>query len=662
MIEQTNARDEQLVRVPNKKPKSKKPYVFIGILLLVVVVGSVFSVTGYKIYNARYHHDQFLVQTGIQDLRKAEALLAAYPKNFFDDRPVNQARQELANALPTFEQLATDLKSLPEISSSVPVYGTQLSVALQLVPIAIEVSQAGLLACNTLALLISRFHNPISNKGQSLSMADFTTVNQNFHQIEMVFNGVIGQLNQVKQGIQQLDPHLTLMLGTFEKEIPTLQASLNTVEKLLPVVPTLLGVGTPTNYLVEILDSTELRPGGGFIGNYGITTLTGGRISAAQITDSYLLDKPFVASGPRIPFPPAYAWFNLSPEGWSFRDSNLDADFPTVAHNAEQIYKEEGGNENVQGLIAITPALIQHMLTITGPIAVPEYHKIVTAQNMIDLIHFYQLGGPTAGEGSSLIASNDGLSSQRKHFVALLGEYFIARMRHLPSTSIAKVIQALGQAIRTKDLQVYFNLSAAENLLSQYHLDGSIQQTKGDSFFVVNANISPNKANDFITNTYNDQVAIDAQGNVTHHATITYAWTKSGKLYGSSVYKDYMRVYVPSDSNLLSQVGWESLGTTMAFGHKVWAGYFTLVYGQTRVITLIWSTAHLATHNVHGWHYQQIIQRQAGAAWKMNEQITLPTCAGQIYTSGVPVATDKQKETVTNTLIEDINLKVDYVC
>src|SRR5262249_36995151 len=113
----------------------------------------------------------------------------------------------------------------------------------------------------------------------------------------------------------------------------------------------LLGIRTPANYLIEVLDSSELRPGGGYIGNYGIATFSGGRLTAARITDTNLLDRPYNITGKAILFPSAYKWFDLA-SNWSFRDSNLDADFPTAARYAEQNYRLEGGKIPVQGVIA----------------------------------------------------------------------------------------------------------------------------------------------------------------------------------------------------------------------------------------------------------------------------------------------------------------------
>src|SRR5205085_5831196 len=244
--------------------------------------------------------------------------------------------------------------------------------------------------------------------------------------------------NQLQPEDLQLDARLSKLVGEFHTRLPLIQNAIGQAEALLAVAPQVLGIGTPAYYLVEILDSTELRPGGGFIGNYGIATLSGGRLMTAHITDVDLLDKPFEAAGNVIPYPPAYTWFDLAPESWSFRDSNLDADFPTAARYGEQTYVKEGGSVPVQGVIAITPALIEHALVITGPIAVPEYQETVTAQNLIARIHYHQLGGKAAGEGSDRIASPDGHSSLRKRFTELLAEHFLARVHQLPAADFSK--------------------------------------------------------------------------------------------------------------------------------------------------------------------------------------------------------------------------------
>lgn len=645
-----------------KKRKSKKFYFIIVTLTLACVLGAGLSVVGYQMYQTYgglYHRDLSLAQVGMQHLRKAETFVKTLSKNPLDAQNVSQARQEFATSSAAFVRVNNDLKSLPGIGTSIPVYGTRLSAALHVLPIAIEASQTGITGCDVLSLIISRLHNTLNAQAQGITMTDFTSIEADFQRIKAALILIVNQVNHLQPSDLQLDPRLGGYLATFKKDIPQLLSGLDTIEGLLPVAPMLLGIGASANYLIEILDSTELRPGGGFIGNYGIATLSGGRLTGAHITDTYLLDKAYGATGHSILFPSAYSWFNLAPS-WSLRDSNLDADFPTAARYAEQNYAREGGNIPVQGVVAITPVLIERALAITGPIQVPEYHETVTAQNLVDRIHYYQVGPGTTGHGQSL--SPDGLTTVRKHFTALLAEHFLGRVRQISSSALPKLMQLMISSLRSKDVQVYLNPSSAEKLLQSYYLDSSIQSQGGDGLFIVDANISPSKANRLITNTLNDQVEIDAKGNAIHHTTISYAWGSKGPVYGSDIYRDYVRVYVPPGSVLHMQDGWQPRGTSEVFGREVWAGFFTITYGQTDTITLVWTVPGAAAKGAKGWHYQYLLQRQAGAQWKLHLQITLPSCAATKNNWSGLVSSNKQAVALSQYLSKDLDVGADYVC
>ncbi|MFL5662256.1 MAG: hypothetical protein ACJ8BW_13030, partial [Ktedonobacteraceae bacterium] len=269
---------ENRQRAQGKKRTFKK---FCLIALPILLMSAVLAgVIGYQTNSAKYRTYVSLAQTGAQHLRTATTLLEALPKNPLDALTISQAQHEFATARSSFVQLDDGLKSLPGISTFIPVYGARLSAASRLAPLAVDLSQAGIAGCAILNLLIARLHDPVNTRGQSLTMSDMTSLDQKFQQIKTTLHQAIDQANQIQPSDLQFDPRIVKMFATFHNEIPTLQAWLDNVEKLLPVLPTLLGVGTPTNYLIEVLDSTELRPAGGFIGNYGIATFSGGKLSA----------------------------------------------------------------------------------------------------------------------------------------------------------------------------------------------------------------------------------------------------------------------------------------------------------------------------------------------------------------------------------------------
>ncbi len=644
-----------------KKYPSKKLSLLILVFFLLSGVASSISVLAYQKYTPVYHSDLSLAQTGIQHLRNAATLLENLSKKPLDPAAVTQAQHEFAAAAAAFSQVNSSLRSLPGVLTVLPVYGSRLNTALRLLPLAFEVSQAGIASCTILNIILSRFHDPLNGHAAGLSIADVNVIAKNLYQIKALVNLAVNQVNQLQPADLQFDPRLGKMIATFHTYMPALQARLSDLEGLLPIVPTLLGIGTPAHYLIEMVDSTELRPTGGFIGNYGIATLVGGRLTDAHITDIYLLDYAFNASGGHIPYPPAYTWFSqhLSSDTWSFRDSNLEADFPTSAQMGELNYMREGGKVPVQGVISITPALIQQMLAITGPIAIPEYHETVTSQNLIDRIHYHQLGPGREGNDTP---SSDGHSSVRKHFTELLAEHFMARVHQLSSSALPAFLTAMMSAMHTKDIQIYINASKAEDLLRNLHLASIISTPVADNLFVVDTNIAATKANPFITSTLNDQVTIDAKGNAVHDTTLRYDWATTGIIYGSYVYRDYVRVYMPPGALVSQQRGWQPNGTSTAYGRTVLAGSFTLIWRQTVKVHLVWIVPHAASRDAQGWHYQYQLQRQAGVLWNVHLQVTLPSCAVVKKTLGGLTSHNNKPATLGQTLNEDLLVGVDYTC
>ncbi|HLX40642.1 MAG TPA: DUF4012 domain-containing protein [Ktedonobacteraceae bacterium] len=650
------------VVMPDKgrRPKKRQRVVMIACLFLALL-GIVIPIVGYPMFENRYHQDLALAQSGEQYLQTAVALLQTMLHDPFNTATIGTAQHDFSLASTNFTRLNGELSSIPDLLTSIPVYGTRLQAAKHLAPLALEVAQAGLAGCAIVSIIASGFHDP-SNKAQGLTMQDIPALNQNIEHIKAILVQAVQQVNHLQPADLQIDPRLSKMVAEFHTYLPLIQQGLGQVEALLTVAPLILGITKPANYLVEILDSTELRPGGGFIGNYGIVTLAGGRLSSAHVIDTYLLDNHFELTH-SVSLPSDYSWFSLLSQNWGLRDSNLDADFPTSARNGEMLYQLEGGTLPLAGVIAITPALIERILAITGPIAVPEYHETITAQNLVERIHYHQI---IEDAKSGDVPSADGNSSVRKHFTALLGQYFVARLHSLAGSLLPGVLQAVIDSMYTKDIQIYLNAGAAEKVLQNYQLDDSIQSPVGDSIFVVDANIYATKANKYLLTTVEDQVTIDSTGTAIHHTLIKQTWTKAGlksiDFYGPTRYKDYLRVYLPPNSTLLAQAGWEPKDTGIASGRKFWGGYSSIYYPQTGAITLTWIVAGAAQKDAHGWRYQYLIQHQAGSQQGMNVQITLASCAAITNKSAGIVMGNRQSVYLVQALTQDTKMSIDYTC
>jgi hypothetical protein len=642
--------------------------IVLGVCLLSCILGSIPTSV---FAAAQYHEVSALAHDALTHLKNAEADAKTLSKSPFNAQATAALRAELVAAHSDFVQVSSRLQMIPGITQFIPIAGSKIGAAFRLVPIAVEGTQAGIIGCDALSIVAGALKNPLDPTAQGLTPQVTAKLTQDVDQLVALFNTMVQQINTLQPSDLTLDPRLGPAIAGFRTQLPKIQMAVQGVQTIVHLAPVLLGVGQPTNYLVEIMDSTELRPGGGFIGNYGIVSLSGGRFSIKTMQDVDLLDVNVKYGNLNIPIPPQYSWLKTLIPTWGFRDSNLDADFPTSAQYGEQLYvKEMQANgqqpEPVQGVIAITPWLIQNAMKITGPIVVPDYNETVTAANLVDEIHKHALGIYTGPDTTYDPTSG---SSLRKRFTGLLFKAFMAKVKQDLSGNFSKYAQLMIDALHSKDLQIYLNPKPAETVLQEFGLASAIQAPPtGDSVFEVDANIGGNKSNYFLTYAMNDQITLDQSGTATHHLTISYAWPYNpASLYYdfaagiNNRYHSYSRLYVPPTAVLKSESGWVNPSKpATAFGRQVWSGTTYVYYNNHLDVTLTWTVPHAATHDASGWHYTLLFQKQAGITWQLNLQVTLPGCA---TLDGQPknfTTVSGHTVSVKEPLANDVQFGVDY--
>src|SRR5437016_7348974 len=217
---------------------------------------------------------------------------------------------------------------------------------------------------------------------------------------------------------------------------------------MVGLVAWLLGVGHQRRFLVQTMDRAELRPGGGFTGQYGILQIQDGRMSPFNLTDVTLID--YAENGTEIGrnAPPGYSWMNFG--NWGIRDSHLSGDFPTTARMTMQLFQDEGGGP-VDGDIAFTPSLIGHILEVTGPIKVPGYNETITSKNLEERLHYYQQNYSAIALQRQKSGTNN--AATRKTFTTLLGRLLLERVRHLQVKQLLTIMQAAVKDLQSRDLE-----------------------------------------------------------------------------------------------------------------------------------------------------------------------------------------------------------------
>jgi hypothetical protein len=435
----------------------------------------------------------------------------------------------------------------------------------------VDITQAGLALLGAATPLLTRLHGStslLSGTQKLITQSDITALQAAMSVAATQLTDASHRLATVDVGALPLSAHQKALFQEFVPLLPQVNALLPQASSLIGVLGWLLGVGQPRNFLVQTLDRGEMRATGGFTGQYGVLTLADGKLAPFSLRDVNCLDylTGCLSNGwifGRRPPAPYNSWWPFG--NWGLRDSNLNADFPTDAQMVMNVYYHESG-QRVDGLIDVSPIAIEDALRITGPIQIPLYNETITADNLEVKLHYYQQD-PAAIAKEKKLSAGDNSTSSRKRFTQLVGQLLQDRVKALPVSALATLAVHMLFDMRSKDLEVYFANPDAEKLLTQLHIDGSVNTAPDtDGFLLVQSNVSVSKATSFVKVTQADTVTLDAKGGATHHLTLTFSGNYTyNQVYGYLTYRDYLRIYTPPQSQLLGGDGFDT-GKPLCWG------------------------------------------------------------------------------------------------
>jgi hypothetical protein len=624
------------------------------VLLLLVL----FSVVGLGVgggVNALVQLQQVrsLARDGLRHLENARALVHLNQLDkALNATTLNLVRVELSGAEADFGALRRDLAH-PQVSFTVaghlPWTGSILASSAHLAAAADEACLAGLAFVQDGQLLVKILQGGLFASATTPAAGSAPPVldTPTYDRLRAGLAVALQHLQLAVGYAQQADlsalpsslvkPQQVTEIRQFLASWPQTQTALGQVNAALDVLPAVLGLSAPARYLVEVMDSTELRPGGGFFGNYTILTIANGKIQPFTLSDIYLLDKPYLeAHGGTVFSPAPYPWWPFSTI-YGLRDSNLSGNFPTSARMGMQQLVREGGPA-VQGVIAITPAAIEGIIHVIGPIAMPQYGQVVTDSNLEHLIHLYEL--VHSEQPLNPLPPNEQISSPEKRFTALLGKALVQKLHGLSLASQIAVGKQLFSSVHVKDIQVFLGDPKAEALLASHQADGAFPHSPADGVSIVDANVTPSKGSQFLTVAETDNVTLDAQGTATHTLTITYHFqvTNAAELYGPDYYRTYLRIYAPAATQLRSISGFTNLDGDDQIGHsdqpgyQMWGGFLIVQNGTPYTLRLTWQVPHAALRSGNGQHaYTLEYTRQAGLQQTLNTTVTLAGASHPAY-------------------------------
>lgn len=352
------------------------------------------------------------------------------------------------------------------------------------------------------------------------------------------FLSAIGTLKEAALSLQTIEAEDQLP-ESYKKSLTKLNKPLGLLINLLDASPKLLGFDSKQQYLLLFQNNFELRPGGGFIGSYGLLQVDHGKIVDLKINDVYDADGKLKANIE----PPFGLNRYMGAPHWFLRDSNFDPDFVKSASQAASFLKLETG-ENVNGVIGLDVSFLSSLLDATGPITLPDYNKTLTKDN------FYLLT-------QSQVEDNFFPGSTQKKDFLRAAETELMRRIETRKFSYQKMITLMTSAVGEKHLLFAFSDPTIQKLFAINNLSGTLQEkriadatTYLDSIGINEANIGQNKSNYYLKRSIDQDITIDGEGVVKGVTSIIYTNTSSPKTPFGGEYKAYLRLITPQETTL----------------------------------------------------------------------------------------------------------------
>lgn len=300
-----------------------------------------------------------------------------------------------------------------------------------------------------------------------------------------------------------------------------------------------LGGNGPRKYLFLFQNNQEMRATGGFIGTYGVMDIANGNVR------KFFIDGIFNPDGQlREKVVPPAPIQKIS-ANWSLHDSNWFPDFPASAEKATWFYEKTGG-PTVDGVITMTPTVMQKLLEVTGPIEMPEYGVIIDKDNFTEVIQ------------QEVEVDYDKELNQPKKILADLAPKILDKIFNAKNFSdLARTTKILLESLDEKQILIYSRNYEIEKILSKEGWSGEVLDTQKDYLSVINTNINGYKTDGVVDESISHQAEIQQDGSVIDTVTVTrhHNGGNLDKDWWNKVNADYMRVYVPKGSTLLSAEG-----------------------------------------------------------------------------------------------------------
>ena len=512
--------------LPITKTFSLKPVMVFASLLLILVL-PIKALTYYKNLTDLRGRVLGASETAVSEMIAASELAAQ-----FDFQQANQGFNKASdNFLAAQNEISEVSSLLTVLGSIIPNQDIKLAANAKLI---LEAGQLG-------AELGHHLSNALDNLFEE-SQPDVKDFLNNFYLYSQQASQCAQELKIKIEAINSRDlpdAYKKDFLVLSEK-VDLVATGLNELVEILDKARIFLGFESDRRYLLIFQNNAELRASGGFVGSFALVDFRNGSIKNLEApgggsydTEAGLLER-IIAPEP----------LHLVNPLWHFWDANWWPDWPTSARKLQWFYEKSDG-PTVDGVIGITPTLVERILDVIGPIDMSEDYGVV-----IDADNFWET---TQGFAEQ---KEDITNKPKKIIGDLIRKINDELPKRLNKDNFIGLAKAMEESLGEKHILLYFNDSQLQRKVEELGWGGKVRQTNQDYLMVVNTNIAGGKSDRKIKEIINHTVEVSAGGSIINTVKIKRIHTgiKNEKFTGVRNV-NWMRIYVPQGSQLIEAQG-----------------------------------------------------------------------------------------------------------
>lgn len=477
----------------------------------------------------------------------------------------------------------------------IPAWGRRVSDAYISVSVLKRVSRAG----ESCAEALRDMHPELDSNA---SVAEFISLSEARLPTPDTLGGCIERMNAVLEDRDDMTESAERMLAdkwwrgkigestsetlgaalAFEKEVyPDMRMLWD--EYVLPIAeayPYLAGYERPAEFFFVIQNNSEMRATGGFFGTYGRLNITDGDVGKFGTDNVYNIDYPAERKGLIARAAPEPIRIYVKEPIWYLRDGNWYPDWPMSAALMQEMFQDEMETDSeFTAIIGINPMFIEKILEITGPI---EYEgKKFAADSIIDMLET-DVGRDFQKLGLNIFT--------RKEIINQLAERLVEKLKELSPVHMIELFGAVRASIEDRSIFAYSSVPELQSIIEDMNADGALKDVNGDYVLVVDSNLGSLKSDPAV-----DRSIAIKRNEKERTQTVSVTYKHRGTFdWKTTRYRNWMRVYVPKGSTLISADGLFVMdrnpvpGEPEVYeesGKTVFAGFTNIEPGRTHTVT-----------------------------------------------------------------------------